>query len=94
MTKGLNSSVYGPTNQNKICLFNSVVGIATRYWAGQSENRFPVGTRFSSTAQTDSGNHAISFTMDTGSLQGVKWPGRGVDFVPSSCADIKERVSQ
>jgi hypothetical protein len=92
MTEGVNSSVYDPTNRNIKCLFNSVVGIATRYWAGRSGNGFPMGARFSAPAQTDSGTHAVSFTMGTGSLQGVKWPGRGVDFVPSFCTKIKERV--
>ena len=46
MTKVVNSSLFGPTNQNIKCLFNSVVGIATRYWAGHSGNRIPVGARF------------------------------------------------
>ena len=74
------------------CLFNSVVGTATRYWAGRSGNRISVGARFSAPAQTASGTHAVSFTMGTGSLQGVKCPGCGVDYVTSSCAEIKERV--
>jgi hypothetical protein len=43
MTKVVNSSLFGPTNLNMKCLFNSVVGIGTRYWARRSGNRIPVG---------------------------------------------------
>jgi len=51
-----------------------------------------VGARFSVPTQTYSGTHAVSFTMGIVSLQGVERPGRGVDYVPSSCAEIKERL--
>jgi len=49
------------------------------------------GARFSSPDQTGPGAHPASHTIGTGSLQGVKRPGRGVDPPPSS-AGVKERV--
>jgi len=30
--------------------------------------------------------------MGTGSFQGLKWPERGVNQLPSSSAEVKERV--
>ena len=36
--------------------------------------------------------HPASYTMGTGSLTGVKRPGRGVDHVPTYSAESKERV--
>jgi len=33
-----------------------------------------------------------SYTMGTGSLPGVKCPGRGLDHPPPSSAEVKERV--
>jgi hypothetical protein len=39
-----------------------------------------------------SGVHPASDTMGTGSLPGVKWPGRGVDHLPPSSAEVKESV--
>jgi hypothetical protein len=50
------------------------------------------GARFSAPVQTGPGAHPASYAMDTGSLPGVKRPGRGVDYPPSSNADVKERV--
>jgi hypothetical protein len=61
--------------------------------AGQSGARILVGARFSVPIQTGPGAHPASYTMGTGSLsQGVKWPGRGFDHPPPSCAKVKERV--
>jgi hypothetical protein len=51
-----------------------------------------VGAGFSAPVQTGRGAHPASFTMGTGSLSGVKWPGRGVDHPPPSSAEVKERV--
>ena len=31
-------------------------------------------------------------TIGTGSIPGIKWPGRGVDHPPSTSAEVKERV--
>ena len=49
-----------------------------------------MGAIFSAPVQTGRGDHPASYTMDTGSLPGVKRPGRGVDHPPR--AEVKERV--
>jgi hypothetical protein len=51
-----------------------------------------VGARFSAPVRAGPGAHPASYTMGTGSLPGVKWPGRGGDHPPSSSARVKERV--
>ena len=58
----------------------------------RSGDRIPVGARFPATIQTGSGDHPASCTMGTGSLPGVKRPGRGVEHPPTSKAEVKERV--
>ena len=60
------------------------VGIATRYGLDSSGIESRWGARFSATVQTGHGAHPASCTMGTGSLPGVKRPGRGDEF--------KERV--
>jgi hypothetical protein len=55
-------------------------------------DRIPAGARFSAPVQTGPGAHPASYTMGTGSFQGVKRPGRGVDHPPLSGAEVKERV--
>jgi len=50
------------------------------------------GARFSACVQTGPGAHLASYTMGTGSYQGVKRPGYGVDHPPSSSAEVKERL--
>ena len=40
------------------------------------------------------GVHPTSYTMGTGTLLGVKLPGRGVDHPTPSSADVKERVER
>jgi hypothetical protein len=60
--------------------------------AGRSGDRTPVGARFSAPDQTGPGAYQVSSTMGTGSFQGVKRPGRGVDHPPPSSAEVKERV--
>jgi hypothetical protein len=40
--------------------------------------------------QTGSGAHPAYYTMGTGSFQGVKRKGRGVDHPPISSAEVKE----
>jgi len=42
--------------------------------------------------QTGPRVHPASYTIGTGSLPGVKRPGRGVDHPLPSSAEIKERV--
>ena len=73
----------------------SSVGIATLYGAGRIGDRNPVGGGwgYSASVQTGPGPHQASYTMVTGSLSpGIKRPGRGVDHLPSSSAEVKETV--
>jgi hypothetical protein len=58
---------------------DSTVGIVTCYGHGRSGDRIPVGARFSTPVQTGPGTYPVSYTVGTGSVQGVKWPGRGID---------------
>jgi hypothetical protein len=51
-----------------------------------------VGARFSAPVQTGPGTHAASYTLGTGSFSGVKRPEGGVDYTPSSSAQVKEGV--
>ena len=71
---------------------DSSVGKATRYGAGRSGDRIPVGTRFSELVQTSPEAHPASYTKGTRSFAGVKRQGRGVDHPPTSSAEVKERV--
>jgi len=66
----------------------SSVGIATLYG-----DRIPVCARFSTFVQTGSGAQPDSNTVGTGSLQGAKRPGRGVDHPPPSSAKVEEKVN-
>jgi len=67
------------------------VGIANRY-ALDGPGIEPVAGRFSALFQTGPGAHLASYTMGTGSLPGVKRPGRGVNNPSSSSAEVKERT--
>ena len=61
--------------------------------AGLSGDRIPVGgTRFSAPVQTGHGAHPASYTKGTGSSQGIKRPGRGIDHPPPYNAEVRERV--
>jgi hypothetical protein len=51
-----------------------------------------VAARFSVPVQTDSEARPASYTMGTGSSPGVERQGRGVDHLPLSSAEVKERV--
>jgi DNA-binding sugar fermentation-stimulating protein len=51
-----------------------------------------VGKRFFAPVQAGPGAHPTSYTMGTGSLLGVKRPGRVVDHPHPSSAEVKERV--
>jgi len=51
-----------------------------------------VKARFSAPVQTGPGAHPASYTKGTVFFLGVKRPGRGVDQIPPSSADVKERV--
>jgi len=54
-------------------------GIVTCYTLDSLGLNPGVGVRFSAPVQTSSEAHPASYTMGTGSLLGVKWPGRGAD---------------
>ena len=60
--------------------------------AGRSEDRIPVGPRFSAPVQTGPGAHPASCTMGTGSFPGAKRSGRGSDHLPPSKRRGHERV--
>ena len=51
-----------------------------------------MGARFPAPIQTGPGAYLASYTMGTGSFLGVKSPGRGVDHISTTSAEIKERV--
>jgi hypothetical protein len=51
-----------------------------------------VGARFSSPALTGPRSHPASCSRGVGSFPGIKEPGRGVDYLPSSGAEVKERL--
>ena len=64
---------------------DSAVGIVTRCGPGRGEIFF-------SLLQTDPGAHPAFYTMAIGSFPGVKWREPGVDHLPQSRAEVKERV--
>jgi hypothetical protein len=66
----------------------SSVDIVTELRDGRSEDRIPVGARFSAPFQTGPGAHPASCTMGTGSFLGVKRPGRGADPSPPPSAEV------
>ena len=69
------------------------VGTATTLRAGRSGDRILVGARFSAPVQTGPGAYPASYIMSTGSLPGVKRPGRGVDHhPPPSSVEVKGTV--
>ena len=71
---------------------DSSIGIATRYGMdgpgidSRWERDFPHPYRPAPVS------HPVSYTMGTGSFQGVKRQGRGVGHPPSSSAEVKGRV--
>jgi hypothetical protein len=69
---------------------DSSVGIATGYGLDGPGIEFRWGTRFFAHVQTGPEAHPASYTMGTGSLPGVKRPGRGADHPPPSSADVKK----
>ena len=52
-----------------------------------------MGARFSSPIQTCPEAHPAYYTMSTGSLQGVKRPGRDADHLPPSSAEVMKDYS-
>ena len=75
-----------------ICLWDSSVGIATRYGLDGTGIESRWGARFSAPVHTGPGAHPASCTMSPGFFPGVKRPGRGVDHPSTSSAEVKERV--
>ena len=71
---------------------DSSVRIATRYGLDGPGIESLWGARFSAPIQTGSEAHPASYTVGTGSFQGVKRPARGVHHPPVSSAEVKERV--
>jgi hypothetical protein len=73
---------------------DSSVGIVTHYGldgTGIESRLIPVEGRFSAPVQTVPRAHPASYTMGTWSFPVVNWPGRSVDYPPSS-AEVKEKV--
>jgi len=69
---------------SEAAIAQSVQRLATGWTVRGSNPGGGGGTRFSAPVQTGGGVHPASCTMGTGSLPGVKRPGRG--------AEVKERV--
>ena len=70
----------------------SSVGITTSYGFDGPGIESRLGARFSAPVQTGSEAHPASYTMGTGSFQGIKRTGCGVDHSHPSSAKVKERV--
>jgi len=68
---------------------DSSVGMATGWTVRGSNSR---GGEIFRTHPDCSGAHPASYTMGTGSFQGVKQLGRGIDHPPPSSAEVKERA--
>ena len=66
------------------------VDIATRYGLDDPGIESRWGTRFSAPVETGLEAHPASYTMDTGSFQGVKRPGRDVDHPPHLAPRLKK----
>ena len=71
---------------------DSSVSIATCYGLGGTGIESRLGARFSAPFQTNRGAHPASYTMGTRSFPRVKRPGRRVDHLLPSSAEVKERV--
>jgi len=71
----------------------SEVGIATRYGLHVPEIESRWRARLSAPVQTVPRAHSASYRMNTGSLPGVKRPGRGVDCPPHLAPRLKKWYS-
>jgi len=65
---------------------------ATALRTGRSGDRIPVGARISAPVQPGPGAYPASYTMGTGSFQGIERPGRGADHPSPSSAEVEGRV--
>jgi hypothetical protein len=68
----------------------SLVGIATGYGLDGPGIESRWGARYFAHVQAGPGVHPASCTMGTGSLPGVKRPGRGADHPSPSSAEVKK----
>ena len=68
---------------------DNVVGIAIHFGLDSVGIEIPVRVRFSAAIQTGPGAHPTSYTMGTGSLQGVKQRGSGDDHPTPLSAEVK-----
>jgi len=66
------------------------VGLATSYGLDGPGIEYRWGTRYSTPVQAGLGAYPDSYTMDTGSFPGAKWPGRGVDHPPHLSPRLKK----
>jgi len=72
---------------------DSSVSIATHYGLdGRGIESRRGEARFFTPVQTGPGAHPASCAMGSGSFPGLKGTGRGVDHLPPSTAEVKERV--
>ena len=76
-----------------MCVDESSVGIATRYWLEDPGIESRLEARFSATVHTGHGFHPISYTMGTGSFPVVKRPGRSVDHPSHLAPRLKKEYS-
>jgi hypothetical protein len=56
-------------------------------------DRIPLEAGFSAPVHSGTGEHPATRTVGTGSLLGIKWPGRGVDHQPPLTPRIKKEYS-
>ena len=70
---------------------DSVVGITTRYGLDGAGITFQKGRGFPCRPDR-SGAHPASYTMETGSVPGLKRPGREINHITQSSAEIEERI--
>jgi hypothetical protein len=75
--------------QTRFIKFFCVWLITVRCW-GCHGNESRWEARLFARVQTGPGTHPPSYTMGTGSLPGVKWPGRGVDYPPHLARKLKK----
>ena len=71
---------------------DSSVGIATRYGLDGPGIESRWGVRFSAPVQSSPGAQLASYTIGTGSFQGVKRPVRGIGYSAPSTAEVEGRV--